>query len=223
MPSLRAARFLEQALLWNLLIHLVAILTWPFLSSFRGLPGGAGPPMMLRARLSPITPGCAHGWFPWQPVVSLNRPDNHQSPSSAPAGSRAFRPSSPSSSTPRRASSPTDGRGRLGNAGMILARQAIENIADLPNLSPSRSGLITSAVAVGARSTSSALGWTWCLCFVVAAGKPGAGRLTLLTSPLTWGSRLAVGSVGSSCPNPYRPGPLNTCDKLLTVVGFVPL
>jgi hypothetical protein len=206
----KAARFLEQTLLWNILLHAAAMLSMALLV-MPGLPGGPVTDAHEHIRYVAEHPWLWRlGWVPWHACAFIDLL----------TGIALVRtrwiPCLPAVLTllATMAAVVPEQIGEFAwvNQGVELARQAaISGDASDYLALEARSFQLT--VVVGASLyLLMALGWTWCF---VAAGT--WSRWLTWLSPFAWGS-LAVGSVGLLLPEAIRPGPLLVA--ISNAVGF---
>jgi hypothetical protein len=210
-PPPRAARFLEQTLLWNILIHVAALVTMGLLL-LPGMPGG--PVTDAAGRIAYVADHPWRwrlGWVPWHlaalidvltgvALVCTRWVPRLPAVLTLAATLCAVVPEQTGElAWSARGPALAEGAQHTGEAGPYLALE--ERSFHL-------------AVVVGASLyLVMALGWTWC--FAAAGLRPCPARprtrpwsrlLTWLT-PFTWGS-LALASVGLLLPEGMRPGPL---------------
>jgi hypothetical protein len=194
----RAARFLEQTLLWNFLIHAVALLSMA-LVLMPGMPGGTAPDDEARVRYIAEHPWLWRlGWLPWHLCAFIDLVT-----AVALVWTR-WVPRLPALLTllVTIAAVSFEQTGELSwvTRGVELARQAQET-GDLGPYLAREQRDYELAVCYGASLyILMALGWTWCF----AAAGTWSRTLTVLT-PLTWGL-LALGSVALLLPERWRPG-----------------
>jgi hypothetical protein len=196
----RAARFLEQALLANVLIHALAIVTMGLIL-MQAMPGGPTKDDATRVAFIAEHPWLWRlGWLPWHLCAAIDLVMGI-----ALAATRWI---------PRFGAVLTllvtlcavvfEQTGEIGwvSKGTELAQLAHATGDLQPYLDYEKWAFHLTAVVGASLYMVMALGWTWCF---VAAGT-WSRALTWLT-PFTWGL-LAVGSVGLLLPEPYRPGDL---------------
>jgi hypothetical protein len=195
----RAARFLEQALLWNFLIHAVAMLGMAvFLMP--GMPGGTTASDSARVAYIAEHPWLWRlGWLPWHLSALIDLITGLA------LVCTRWVPRVPAVLTllvtiaaviPEQT-----GEVSWATRGVALAREAHQT-GDLGPYLAQEARDYELAVCYGASLyIVMALGWTWCF----AAAGTWSRTLTGLT-PLTWGS-LALGSVALLLPQQWRPGP----------------
>jgi hypothetical protein len=197
-PAPRAARFLEQMLLINIVVHAAAIATMGLIL-MKMLPGGPTKDDALRIAYIAERPWLWRlGWLPWHLCALFDLLLGI-----ALVATR-WVPRLPALLTLAVTLSAVvpEQTGEIGwvSCGVTLAEEA-HRTGDLAPYLQFEAWAFFLAVIVGASLYMvMALGWTWCF---IAAGTWNR-TLTWLT-PFTWGF-LAVGSFGLLLPAPIRPG-----------------
>jgi hypothetical protein len=210
-PPVRAARFLEQSLLWNILIHAAAMLTMGLLL-MPGMPGGPVGDEAQRVRYIAEHPWLWRiGWLPWHLAALIDLITG------VALVCTPWVPRLPAVLTllVTLCAVVPEQTGELAwvTRGVDLATSAHAS-GDLAPYLAMEAWSFQLAVVVGASVYMlMALGWTWCF---AAAGT--WSRLLTWLSPLAWGS-LAVGSLGLLLPEPWRPG--DVLVGVTNAVGFV--
>jgi hypothetical protein len=210
-PPVRAARFLEQVLLWNILIHATAMGTMGLIL-MPGMPGG---PVSDDAQRVAFIAEHAWlwrlGWLPWHLAALIDL---------LTAIALVRTPW-----IPRLAAVLTllvtlcavvpeqTGEITWSTRGVDLAIEAHAGGDLAPYLALERWAFHLTVVLGASVYILMALGWTWCF----AAAGTWSRTLTWL-SPLAWGS-LSVGSIGLLLPESWRPGPVLV--GISNGVGFV--
>jgi hypothetical protein len=197
----RAARFLEQVLLANVLIHAAAMLTMALIL-MPAMPGGGTTDDAVRVAFIAEHPWLWRlGWLPWH-LCALT-----DVVMGIALVATRWVPRLPAVLTllATLCAAIPEQTGELGwvSRGVELAQVAHETGSkiDLQAYLDYEKWALRLAVVVGASLyLVMALGWTWCF----VAARTWSRTLTWLT-PFTWGA-LAVGSAGLLLPEPFRPG-----------------
>jgi Uncharacterized conserved protein (COG2071)/Domain of unknown function (DUF4386) len=210
-PVPRAARFLEQALLANIVVHAVAIVTMGLIL-MTALPGGPTKDDAVRVAFIAEHPWLWRlGWLPWHLCALFDLVMG------VALVTTRWVPRLPAVLTllVTLCAVVPEQTGEINwvSRGVALAQDA-HRTGELEPYLQFEAWAFHLAVVVGASIYMvMALGWTWCF---IAAGT--WNRVLSWLTPFTWGL-LAVGSVGLLLPEPFRPG-----DALVGVtngVGFL--
>jgi Uncharacterized conserved protein (COG2071) len=194
----RSARFLEQALLANIVVHAVAMVTMG-LVLMAALPGGPTQDHAVRVAFIAEHPWLWRlGWLPWHLSALCDLVMG------VALVMTRWVPRLPAVLTllVTLCAVVPEQTGEISwvSRGVVLAQEA-HRTGELEPYLQFEAWAFHLAVVVGASLYMvMALGWTWCF---IAAGT--WSRLLSLLTPFTWGL-LAVGSVGLLLPEPFRPG-----------------
>ena len=194
---LRASRFLEQTLLWNIVIHLWAMATMALIV-MPGLPGGPLPDDASRIAYVAAHPWLwPLGWLPWHLCALIDLITG------VALVATRWVPRLPAILTllVTIAAVACEQTGELpwSTLGSNYASEAIAR-GDLESYLAFERDVFHKTVVLGASFyVVMAFGWTWCF----AAAGTWSPTLTWLSFP-TWGL-LAVGSIGLLLPEPWRP------------------
>jgi hypothetical protein len=194
----RAARFLEQMLLANIVVHAVAMVTMG-LFLMAALPGGPTKDDTVRIAFIAENPWLWRlGWLPWHLCALFDLLMGIA------LVTTRWVPRLPAVLTllVTLCAVVPEQTGEIGwvSRGVVLAQESHRTGALEPYLQ-FEAWAFHLAVVVGASIYMvMALGWTWCF---VAAGT--WNRALSWLTPVTWGF-LTVGSIGFLLPEPFRPG-----------------
>jgi hypothetical protein len=207
----RAARFLEQVMLWNIVIHAAAMLSMGLLL-MQAMPGGPVADDSQRIAWIAQHPWLWRlGWLPWHLAAFIDVMTGIA------LVCTPWIPRLPAVLTllvtlcavvPEQV-----GEFSWVTRGVELAAEAHSNGDPAPYLEREARSVHLTVVVGASIYVLMALGWTWCF----SAAGTWSRLLTWLT-PLTWGS-LAVGSAGLLLLEPWRPGTLLVA--VTNGVGFV--
>lgn len=197
-PPVRASRFLEQTLLWNILIHFAAIVTMAIFL-MPGIPGGTSPDNATRIQYVADHPWLWRvGWLPWHLCAAIDLITG------VALVSTRWIPRGPAFLTlaVTLAAVAFEQTGEIPWTlfGPAHASQAIAANDPASYLAFEAWAFHKTAVLGASLYMAMALGWTWCF----AAAGTWTRFLTWLSIP-TW-TILGIGSVGLLLPEPFRPG-----------------
>jgi hypothetical protein len=206
-----AARFLEQALLWNVLIHAAGIVTMA-LMLMPGMPGGPVADDVVRVAYIAEHPWMWRlGWIPWHLAAFIDLMTGIA------LVCTRWVPRLPAALTliVTLCAVIPEQTGELTwvTRGVELAGEAHRTSDLTPYLTLEAWSFHLAAVVGASVYMVMALGWTWCF----ASAGTWSRALTWLT-PFAWGF-LTVGSVGLMLPDGVRPGPLVVA--IANGVGFL--
>jgi hypothetical protein len=193
----RAGRFLEQALVWNFLIHLWAMGTMALII-LPGLPGGAATDDRTRTAYIAEHPWLwRFGWLPWHLCAVIDLVTG------VALVCTRWVPKLPAVLTllvtVAAVAFEQSGEVPWATVGVALAQEAIRSGDLAPYLAFEQWAHHKTVVLGASLYIAMSLGWTWCF----AAAGTWNSLLTWL-SPLTWGM-LSVGSIGLLLPEPMQP------------------